>query len=260
MVAPDQIEDATLYLGDCLEVMAGIPDGSVDMILADLPYGATRNRWDSMIPLEPLWAHYKRIVKPKGAIALTAQSPFDKVLGCSNLAWLRHEWVWVKAGPTGHLNANRAPLKAHELVLIFASGLGIYNPQMGKGHSYAKARGRHGTNYGKGSSEQGFTFNHGTRYPTSVLQVPHDAARYGGHAERTVHPTQKPVALFAYLIRTYTNPGDMVLDSCAGSGTTGVACQQEGRRCILIEKDANYYQTMRDRLSAPRQTRLAEGA
>jgi len=220
--------------GDCLELMRDIPDGSVDMVLSDLPYGTTRNSWDSVIPLESLWAQYRRIVKSNGAIVLTAQSPFDKVLGYSNLLWLRYEWVWLKNQPTGHLNAARAPMKIHENVLVFYDKLPVYNPQRREGEPYRRTPTRSfSTNYGPQTSETCQVA--GGRCPVTVVSFARDPQ------SRHLHPTQKPVALFAYLIRTYTNPGDLVLDNCLGSGTTAVACIQEGRRCIGMEMDDVYY-------------------
>lgn len=232
-----------LMLGDCLQRMHEIEDASVDMILCDLPYETTRNEWDFQVHLPALWAHYKRICK--GAIVLTAQTPFDKVLGASNLRMLKYEWIWRKTHPTGHLNAKKAPMKAHENVLVFYKKLPTYNPQKTYGHPRKAAVKRVDLtpNYGK----QDFApipYDSTERYPVSVLVFPSDKQR------SKLHPTQKPVALMEYFIRTYTNPGDVVLDNCMGSGTTGVACQIADRKFIGIEKDPGYFAIAQHRLTA----------
>lgn len=231
MTDPVIIGNATLYLGDCLELMKQIPDGSVDMILCDLPYGTTQNKWDSVIPLAPLWAEYRRLCR--GAIVLTAQTPFDKVLGASNLGMLKYEWVWEKSKATGHLNAKIQPMKAHENILVFYESRPTYNPQKTLGTPYV---GRGGAskldNYGRfGALREGSP--DGSRYPRSVVRFQHET--------KPVHPTQKPVALMEYMVRTYTNPGDVVMDNCMGSGTTGVACANTGRRFIGIEIERKYF-------------------
>lgn len=222
----------TMHLGDCLEVMKHIPDGSVDMVLCDLPYGTTQNKWDSVIPLDALWAHYKRVAKPNAAIVLTAQAPFDKVLGVSNLDQLKYEWIWEKEMGSGHLNAKKAPLKSHENVLVFYAQQPTYNPQFEiGGKPYKAVSGRGSSNYG--AQVETLTENDGRRYPKTVIRFSRD--------KNKLHPTQKPVALMEYLIKTYTNEGMTVLDNCAGSGTTGVASIRTGRNAILIEKDADYF-------------------
>jgi len=230
--------------GDCLEVMKRIPDGSVDMILADLPYGTTRNKWDSIIPLDELWTQYERIIKERGAIVLTAQTPFDKVLGASNLKLLRYEWIWEKDRASGHLNAKRMPMKAHENILIFYKRLPKYNPQMTYGHKPANTSGRRlkeTTNYGK--FDNIITGGQTSRYPRSVQKF-----NVVNSAHGIVHPTQKPVALFEYLIRTYTNEGEVVLDNVIGSGTTAVAAVNTGRNFIGIEKEPEYADIARRRV------------
>lgn len=222
-----------IYNKDCLEGMKRIADGSVDMILCDLPYGTTRNKWDSVIPLEALWEQYRRIIKSNGAIVLTAQTPFDKVLGASNLSMLKYEWIWVKQQGTGHLNAKKMPLKNHENILVFYNKLPTYNPQMDKGKPYSNNHkpGDSGNNYGT----VGYSNVHNvtTRYPKTVQKFLHDKSK--------LHPTQKPVALFEYLIKTYTNTGELVLDNCMGSGTTAIACMNTGRNFIGFEMDKRYY-------------------
>lgn len=227
-----------LMKGNCLELMKGIPDGSVDMVLCDLPYGTTQNKWDSVLPLDQLWHEYKRICK--GAIVLTAASPFDKVLGVSNLRMLKQEWIWRKESGTGFLNAKKAPLKNHENVMVFYAKPGIYNPQMRIGFKpYSCVKGGETENYRP--SGEVTTVSDGSRYPLTVLDFPRDKSK--------VHPTQKPVALMEYLIRTYTHEGMTVLDNCMGSGTTGVACVNTGRKFIGIEMDAGYFEIAQKRIA-----------
>jgi site-specific DNA-methyltransferase (adenine-specific) len=201
------VDKISIFNEDCLTGMTRIADGSVDMILADLPYGVTENVWDSVIPLAPLWDQYKRIIKRNGAIVLTAQIPFSIMLGASNLPWLRYEWVWEKEQGTNFLMAKQAPLKSHENVLVFSEGVHTYNPQMEPGKPYVKRRNpSQSTNWKDCASRDGkivVTMNDGYRYPKTVLRF--------GYDNELIHPTQKPVALFEYLVRTYTNPGELVL-------------------------------------------------
>ena len=227
-----------LYQGDCLEVMKNIPDKSVDLILCDLPYQTTQNSWDCMIPLDKMWEQYKRI--SRGAIVLTAQTPFDKVLGASNLKMLKYEWIWEKSKATGHLNAKKAPMKSHENILVFYKEQPIYNPQKTKGEPY-KAGGGASKNdtYGNFAAvrESGAD---GTRFPRTNLKFQ--------HVHRPLHPTQKPVALMEYMIKTYTNEGMTVLDNCMGSGTTGVAAKNLNRNFIGIEMDEGYFKIAQERI------------
>ena len=233
-----------IMLGDCLKLLPAIADGSVDMILCDLPYGTTRNPWDSVIDLDLLWPEYLRVAKPNAAIVLTAQPPFDKVLGMSRLDLLRYEWIWEKTTATGHLNAKRMPMKAHENVLVFYRNLPTYNPQKTTGHPPVNSYTKHqddGSNYGAtrvGISGGGST----DRYPRSVQVFPTDKQKLA------IHPTQKPVALFEYLIRTYSNEGDIVLDNASGSGTTAIAAQNTGRSFICMENDSQYHEASQLRL------------
>ncbi|MDN5440080.1 MAG: site-specific DNA-methyltransferase [Lactococcus lactis] len=222
-----------IYNEDCLEGMKHIPDGSVDMILCDLPYGTTKNSWDSIIPLEKLWNHYKRVIKENGAIVLTAQTPFDKILGCSNLDMLRYEWIWEKNKATGHLNANKAPMKLTENILVFYKKSPIYNPQgVFKKHTPTIRKAQsNGPNYGKSDIAAIQEFEN---YPKNLLRFKLDINAF--------HPTQKPLSLFEYLIKTYTNKGDLVLDNCMGSGTTAVACLNTERNFIGFEKNIDYYE------------------
>lgn len=225
--------------GDCFEHMANIPDGSVDMILCDLPYGTTQNKWDAVIPFEDLWREYWRVAKPSAPIVLTAQCPFDKVLGASQIKYLKYEWFWVKPNGTGFLNAKKQPLKNVENVLVFYKQPPIYNPQMRAGFKpYTAKQGRKSTNYGHVEPDH-VTISDGSRYPISTLEF---------KAEKGTHPTQKPVALFEYLIRTYTDEGMTVLDNCAGSGTTAIAAENARRNWICIERDPEYYAKATERV------------
>ena len=240
------VGNGELWWGDCLKLMADIPDGSVDMILCDLPYGTTQNKWDSVIPFEPLWAHYWRIAKPNAAIVLTAQPPFDKILWVSQSANFKYQWVWEKTAGTGFLNAKKAPLRCHELILVFGKGLQPYFPIMTAGHTIKRVNASvavNSENYGKQLSVRE-PYCSTERYPRDVLKFAKDN-RIG-----KPHPTQKPVALFEYLIRTYTNPGELVLDNCSGSGTTAIAAQQTDRRFICIEQDVDYYLKSVERVAA----------
>ena len=232
-----------LILGDCLEKMSEIADGTVDMILADPPYGTTACKWDSVIPLEPMWAQLKRVIKPNGAIVMTSQTPFDKVLGASNLPMLKYEIIWEKTAATGHLNAKKMPMKAHENILIFYKKPATYNPQKTTGHkpvnSYTKRNGD-GECYGKTIEVSGGGAT--DRYPRSVQVFSSDKQTC------RLHPTQKPVSLMEYLIKTYTNEGEAVLDFTMGSGTTGVACVNLGRKFIGIELDEGYFNVASERI------------
>ena len=230
-----------LRFGDCSDVMPNLPAASVDMILADLPYGTTRCAWDSKLPLEPLWREYRRICR--GPVVLFAQTPFDKVLGASNLRDLKYEWIWEKTNATGHLNAKKMPMKAHENVLVFYDRQPTYNPIKTTGHvrKVAAKWGDGSPVYGKQVLD-GKVYDSTERYPRSVLIFDSDKQRL------KMHPTQKPVALCEYLIRTYSNPADLILDNCMGSGTTGVACLNTGRRFIGIENNADYFAIAEQRI------------
>jgi site-specific DNA-methyltransferase (adenine-specific) len=221
-----------IYNMDCLEGMKQIPDGSIDAIICDLPYGTTDNQWDSIIPLDQLWAQYKRIIKKDGAIVLFAQCPFDKILGCSNLAWLKYEWIWEKEMGTGFLNAKYVPMKNHENILVFYQEHPTYNPLMRKGEPYKCKKGSASTNYANKNTDV-VTISNGERYPLTILRFDRDRDAF--------HPTQKPVDLLRYLVKTYTNEGDTILDNCMGSGTTAVACIKEKRHFIGFELNKEYY-------------------
>lgn len=209
------------------------------MILCDLPYGTTKNTWDSIIPLDKLWQQYKRVVKNNGAIALFAQTPFDKVLGASNLDMLKYEWIWVKDNGTGFLNAKKMPLKIHENILVFYSSPPKYNPQMRTGFKpYSQKSGKASSNYG--SQIQVVTTNNGERYPIDVVKFSRDKGKF--------HPTQKQVELLEYLIKTYSDENEVILDNCMGSGSTGVACINTNRNFIGIELDEKYFNIAKNRI------------
>ena len=226
--------------GDCLELMKDIPNKSIDMVLCDLPYGTTRNKWDSVIPLDKLWKQYERIIKDNGAIVLFSQMPFSAELVHSNLKLFKYEWIWQKDNGTGFLNAKKMPLKIHENILVFYKKLPLYNPQMRTGFKpYKCKQGRHSTNYG--AYEQGhITESNGERYPIDIIEFKKDSG---------LHPTQKPVALLEYLIKTYTNEGETVLDNCMGSGSTGVACVNTNRNFIGYELDEKYFEIAEKRIN-----------
>ena len=227
----------SLLFGDCLERMKEIPDGSVNLVLVDLPYATTQNKWDSMLNLEEMWLQLDRICKPDTAKLMFAQTPFDKVLGCSNLKELKYEWIWEKTTATGHLNAKKMPMKAHENILVFYDKLPTYNPQKTMGHKPANSYTKHqddGSNYGEtkvGISGGGQT----DRYPRSVQVFKTDKQKV------SLHPTQKPVSLLEYLIKTYTNEGETVLDFTAGSFSTGVASLNTNRKFLGIEMNEEYF-------------------
>jgi DNA modification methylase len=232
-----------IYLGDCLELMPKhIDEKSIDMIFCDLPYGTTKCKWDSVIDLPKLWSEYDRVIKDNGVILLFAQSPFDKVLGASNLNLLRYEWIWEKTKATGHLNAKKMPMKAHENILVFYKNLPTYNPQKTSGHkpvnSYTKSI-KEGTADGEVYGKTGVVSGGGNtdRYPRSIQVFASDTQK------SKLHPTQKPLSLIEYMIKTYTNEGDLILDNTCGSGTTGLGAKNLNRNYIMMEQDPEYYET-----------------
>ncbi len=235
------METNVCYQGDCLEVMKSIPDKSIDMILCDLPYGTTACKWDTIIPFEPLWEQYKRIVKPNGAIVLTASQPFTSVLVMSNLKMFKYHWIWKKPQGVDPFNAKKRPLNNVEDIVVFSNGKLAYNPQFQSGKPYKITRDKKPRNYEitDTTMKQTTTVNDGYRLPTRILEF---------KQERGLHPTQKPVALFEYLIKTYTNEGEIVLDNCIGSGTTAIAAHNTGRFFIGIEKEPKYCEIARKRL------------
>ena len=221
-----------LFEEDCLECMKEIPDESIDMILCDLPYGTTQNKWDSIIPLEQLWSEYNRIIKPNGAIVLTSQGVFTAQLILSQSKLFKYKWVWEKSKPTNFLNAKKQPLRKHEDVCVFYKKQPTYNPQMTEGEPYNKGVRKNQLSGSYGDFQPVHVQSDGERYPVDIVYV--KTAESEGEV---VHPTQKPVALGRYLIKTYTNPGDIVLDNTFGSGSFLVAALLEGRNFIGIEKN-----------------------
>lgn len=234
-----------LHLGDCLEVMKTIPEGSVDLVLCDLPYGTTKNKWDSVIPLDSLWEQYLRVAKKNAAFVFTAAQPFTTNLICSNLKDFRYSLVWDKVGTTGFQTAKVMPLRRHEDICVFYRAKPTYNPIMEVRGAPRKKGGSKTDNgcYGELRSTESFNNEY---YPTSVITVS-NASKKG-----LTHPTQKPVALMEYLIRTYSNEGDMVLDNTMGSGTTGVAAMNTNRRFIGVEMDPGYFEVAQERILTAR--------
>jgi site-specific DNA-methyltransferase (adenine-specific) len=224
------MSEIKLLHGDCLDLMKNIADNSVDMVLCDLPYGTTE-----------LWKQYDRIIKDNACIALFAQYPFDKILAMSNISMLRYDYIWIKDNSTGFLNANKMPLKKTENILIFYKKLPTYNPQMKSGKPYVCKQGSGSSNLHYDENCGGhITVNKGLRYPDNVLKFNRDKEKF--------HPTQKPVTLLEYLIKTYTNEKETVLDNCMGSGSTGVACKNTNRNFIGIEKDDKYFEIAKQRI------------
>lgn len=240
--------------GDCLELMKDIPNGSIDMILCDLPYGTTACKWDTIIPFDKLWEQYERIIKPSGAIVLTASQPFTSALVMSNPKMFKYQWVWVKTKKTGFTNGKNRPLTQHEDLLVFskanvANGSKLmmkYNPQgllplnkIRKGDKNKSDGDFNGQKYYRPSQSKDY-IQEFTNYPTTVLNIPSEG--------KILHPTQKPIELFEYLIKTYTNENDLVLDNTAGSGTTAIACLNTNRHFIVMEQDQKYYEIMCNRI------------
>ena len=245
-----------LYQGDCLEVMKNIPDKSIDLVLTDPPFGTTACKWDSVIPMEPMWKELKRITKPNSAIVLFGQEPFSSLLRVSNLQMFKYDWYWRKSRPSGFVNARLKPLKDIEVVSVFSAGATangsnnnmVYFPQglekVNKEWSRPKQYldGDRGVNPARKSHELSRVIEN-TGYPRQVLD-------FTNSNKGLVHPTQKPVALMEYLVKTYSNEGDYVLDFCVGSGTTGVACVNTSRKFIGIEQDEGYFKIAQDRIQA----------
>ena len=223
-----------IYEGDCLEVMKRFADNSVDLVLCDLPYGITQNKWDSVIPLEMLWEQYSRIIKPRGVIALTSQGIFTARLIVSNESWFRYKFAWVKSKPTNFLNARRQPLRQHEDICIFYQNQPKYRPEMSHGEPYDKGERKEQFTGSYGEFKSVHVKSNGQRFPTDALYCKTAESEVGG---RVWHPTQKPVALGRYLIRLFTGVGDVVLDNAFGSGSFLVAAALEGRRFVGIEKN-----------------------
>lgn len=238
------MKDSKIILGETIEEMSKLPDKSIDMILCDLPYGTTQCKWDSIIPFDKLWSQYERIIKPNGAIVLTASQPFTSNLIMSNPKLFRYSLVWEKSKSTGYLNSKKMPMRSHEDVLVFYKGLPTYNPQMVEGTPYDKGIAHRPTEvYREQKGEIHVKNNTGLRYPRSV--------QYFKTAEsegKVYHPTQKPIMLMEWLIKTYTNENEIVLDNCIGAGTTAIAAIRTNRKYIGIEIDENYYNVTKQRI------------
>jgi site-specific DNA-methyltransferase (adenine-specific) len=232
-----------LHLGDCLEVMKQIPDKSVDAIICDLPYGTTACKWDSVIPFEPLWAQYKRIIKDNGAVVLFASQPFTSALVMSNTKWFKYQWIWNKRKAGNIFLAKYQPMKIHEDIVVFSDGTCNYYPIMEQ-RDKVKASKNYGTGESMGGNKEKedklYIYTH--KNPVSIIDVS-NASQKG-----KVHPTQKPVDLLQYLVKTYTNEGDTILDNCMGSGTTGIACKNLNRKFIGIEQDPSYFEIAKGRI------------
>lgn len=228
-----------LMQGDCLELFKEIPEGSVDMILADPPYGTTRCKWDSIIPLDAMWGGAKRVCKRDAAIVIFGSEPFSSKLRCSNLNAFKYDWIWEKPQGANFMSCRFQPYRVHEIISVFCDGRCNYFPQMTTGTPYVSGKGNSGEITACYKKIQ--THNNGTRYPRSIQYFKNDK-------RNNVHPTQKPVELLEYLIRTYTNVGDTVLDFCMGSGSTGVACANTGRDFIGIELDEKYFEIAKRRI------------
>ncbi len=241
-----------LYQGDCLEVMKNIPDKSVDLVLTDPPYGTTACKWDSVIPLEPMWEELKRITKPNSAIVLFGTEPFSSQLRLSNLDWFKYDWIWEKSKCGSAFTSKYRPQSKHEIISVFGKGRVNYYPQMEEGEPYKRTRkvnnGDKPNNHKLGVTSESETVNTGYRYPSTVQFFQQRWRR-----QDQVHPTQKPVALMEYLIKTYSNEGDVVLDFTMGSGTTGVSCVNTARNFIGIEKDEGYFKVAKDRIETAKQ-------
>jgi DNA modification methylase len=239
------VNDPLLLPGDCLKLLPTLLDDSIDMLLVDLPYGTTACKWDSVIPLEPLWAQFNRVCKKNAAMVFTAAQPFTTMLAASNLRHFRYEWIWEKPQGTNPMNAKVMPLKSHENVLVFYRKKPTYNPQMWYSTPYggfSSETSKIGEVYGSAKSKHRDN-PEGSRYPKTVLRF---------KQEKGLHPTQKPVEMMEYLIRTYSNEGDTILDCTMGSGTTGVACVNTGRNFVGMESDEKYFALAKERIEGVR--------
>ena len=241
-----------LIQGDCLEVMMTLPAQSVDAIITDLPYGTTACKWDTVIEFAPMWKEVKRVLKPNGAFITTASQPFTSALIMSNPVFFQCEWIWRKDKPSNFALANKHPMKYHENIIVFASGKNTYNKQISEGHKPMNGQARYGRTY-HGSVPaldiaERYAGGKTSRNPSSIIEV--NTVKHNSPDKGGLHPTQKPVALYEYLIKTYTNEGETVLDIAMGSGTTGLACKNTGREFIGIERDPNYFLIAKKRLGA----------
>lgn len=248
-----------ILLGDCIEHMQKLQVGSVDLVLTDPPYGTTACKWDAVIPFEPMWREVRRVLKPNGAAIFTASQPFTSALVMSNPGWFRHEWVWIKNRGSNFANTVREPMKEHESVLVFSAGKWTYNKQMQAREGSGADRAKYDCTFDTGSENYGrIAAKEGNKL--TELRVPSSWQKFNTATgrEKTKHPTQKPVALMEYLIRTYSHEGETVLDFTMGSGTTGVACINTGRRFIGIERDEGYFRIAQERLVAATTERSAD--
>lgn len=234
-----------LYLGDCLEVMKQLPDNSIDMVLCDLPYGTTSCSWDVIIPFEPLWEQYHRICKDNAVIALFASQPFTSMLVTSNIKEFRHEWIWIKNRGSNFANTVREPMKEHEEILIFSKGKWTYNKQLQERTGGGLDRAKYNVSW-RTSSDNYRKFDDRENNQIGELRVPSSWQKF--NTETGLHPTQKPVELCEYLIKTYSNVGDTILDNCMGSGTTGIACLHTDRNFIGIDKEQKYFDIAQRRI------------
>lgn len=245
-----EIELDRIYKGDCLELMRHIPSGSVDAVICDLPYGTTRNKWDSVIPFEPLWEQYLRVTKHNAAIVLFCQGMFTSRLMASQERLWRYNLVWDKCNTTGFLNANRMPLRQHEDIAVFYRALPTYNPQMVKSEPHRRKHGTGGLHHTNNCYDDYTPLPMviaDEKFPTSILKFQKNIVHHG-----RLHPTRKPVDLLRYLVRTYSNEGDTILDNCIGSGTTAIACIREHRHFIGFELDEKYFATATKRVEEER--------
>lgn len=242
-----------IHYGDCIDVMAGLAAGSVDLVLSDVPYGQTQNAWDKPIPFAPMWEQLRRVTKPTAAVILMAAQPFASRLICSNERDFRYDLIWHKNKPTGFLNAKKQPLRIHEHILVFYRKPPFYEPQMTTGHKpmHGAVQTSHGKNYG-GKTQQIVSGGSTERYPTSVIPIP----IINNDDPEKQHPTQKPVDLMGWLIRSYSAPGDLVLDIAAGSGTTAIAAIRDGRRCVCIESHPEYFSAAERRIASISSTKF----
>lgn len=239
----DELENSINH-ADIFDLCEMLPDASVDMILCDLPYGTTACAWDTVIPFEPMWKAFKRIINPRGAIVLTASQPFTSALVMSNPKMFRCEWIWDKVLIANFASAKIQPLRCHESVLIFSEESTVYYPQL---TPIGKPFGKKSKTNSESMGNPGMDYQMGVGYPKTIIRYPRPNNLTGGG----LHPTQKPVDLFRYLIRTYTQPNELVFDPCVGSGTTAIAAREEGRRYIVGDSSAEYVQVARNRLAQP---------
>ena len=233
-----------ILLGDCLELMKDIPNGSIDMILCDLPYGITQSKWDVIIPFDKLWEQYSRIIKPNGAVVLFGNEPFSSALRFSNMQNWKYDWIWDKKNKTGILNCKKRPLKQFENIMVFYNEQCIYNPQMTTGRFRNKKITTKKVFDAYGDLNNEVDNYNDKYYPSNILEFSN-----AGNMKGKLHPTQKPIELFEYLIKTYTNEGELVLDNTAGSGTTAIACLKTNRQFIVMEKEQKYYDIILKRVA-----------